>query len=564
MVSGNLVFPLIGGLGFFFVGMKMMSEGLKKIAGDRLKTILHFVTRFPVSGVLAGMLVTCLIQSSSATTVMVIGFVNAGLLTLRQAIGVIMGANVGTTMTAWLVSSMSILKITNYALPAVGVGFAVMTFGKTRKARSWGEVLVGFGMLFVGLDFIKDSFLPFQESVFIKNLFTQLADNPLLGVLVGIIITVLLQSSSATIAIVQVMAFNGLVSFEAAIPLILGDNIGTTVTAQLAASAGANLNARRAAMSHTLFNLFGVAYMLFFVYSGWYVKSIEFLVPGELTARNIMLHIAVAHSVFNVINVLVFLPFTGALEKASIFFVPKRKGALDLGPQYLERHLLDTPPLAMEQAKKETIYMLTVASKAVHSAVNIFLTDDPKEIESVSEYEKTTDTLQSEITQYLIDLSQRELSPEDSEELPVWMHNVNDLEKIGDRAQNIAELARRKIDKGLSFTGEALAEARIIWDTVRQMLVEAEQSLRDNDVELAKKMLAREAFINDFYDRSKAAHVQRLNQGVCHLGAGFVFLEFIDNMEKIGDRLTNVAQSVIGKMKWRVKEEKAPLPSQVV
>ncbi|MCK5082326.1 MAG: Na/Pi cotransporter family protein, partial [Candidatus Omnitrophica bacterium] len=318
-MNTEMIFQLIGGLGFFFFGMKTMSEGLKKIAGAKLKNFLHAVTKHRVYGVLIGTLVTLFVQSSSATTVMVIGFVNAGLLGLKQAITVIIGANIGTTFTAWLVSSMSVFKISQYALPAIGIGFAIMSLGRTKK-KHWGQVLFGFGILFIGLHYMKEAFDPLKDSESVKNIFITFSNYPLLGVLAGLVFTVLLQSSSATIAIVQVLAFNGVITFDAAIPIILGDNIGTTITAQLAA-VGANINARRAAMSHTLFNVIGTVYMLIFVYLGWFSQFINFVIPGEITLTNIMFYIAVSHSTFNVINTLVFLPFVGLLEQVSVWLV---------------------------------------------------------------------------------------------------------------------------------------------------------------------------------------------------------------------------------------------------
>jgi len=306
-MSKDLIFLLIGGLGIFFFGMQIMSDGLEKIAGDRLKAILSMVTKLPIIGILVGAAITCLIQSSSATTVMVVGFVNASLLTLKQAIGVIIGANIGTTFTAWLVSSMSVFKVTQYALPAIGIGFALKSFGKTKNARFWGLVIMGFGMLFMGLDFMKDAFMPLKDSQQVKDMFMQFGDNPLLGILVGCIVTMLIQSSSATIAIVQIMAFNGIISFPAAITLMLGGDIGTTITAQLAA-VGTNLPARRAAMAHTLFNFIGVAYMLFFVYTGLFTRFINYIIPGEMTPMNIMVYIAVANTLFKVVNAGIFLP----------------------------------------------------------------------------------------------------------------------------------------------------------------------------------------------------------------------------------------------------------------
>jgi phosphate:Na+ symporter len=546
----EIVFQLIGGLGFFFFGMKTMSEGLKKIAGDKLKNFLHSVTKHRIYGVLVGTLVTVLIQSSSATTVMVVGFVNAGLLGLKQAITVIIGANIGTTFTAWLVSSMSVLKISQYALPAVGIGFAIMTLTKTNK-KHWGQVMLGFGLLFVGLDFMKDAFAPLKHSEHIKDLFITFSDQPILGVLVGLVFTVLLQSSSATIAIVQVLAFNGVISFEAAIPIVLGDNIGTTITAQMAAM-GTNLNARRAAMSHTVFNVTGTAYMLIFVYLGWFSALVNAIIPGEITTTNIMFHIAVAHSTFNVVNTIVFLPFISFLESISILLVPKTAGAIDLGTQYLEKHLLETPPLALEQIRKENIYMLGVAKKCVTNAVDSFLDSDLKKIAKVLELETVTDNLQSEITQYIIELSQHNLLPKESRSLPVLIHNVNDLERIGDHSQNLAELARRKIEGKMPFTDAAINEIHLIWDQIQMMFTEAEDALINNNIKAARTMLEREEKINKLQNDFKQSHVVRLNEGSCQLNSGFIFIEFIDNLEKVGDRLTNIAQSVIGKMEWSV------------
>ena len=559
-MSAEMVFQLIGGLGFFFFGMKTLSEGLKKIAGDKLKNFLHAVTKHRIYGVFVGTLVTLLIQSSSATTVMVVGFVNAGLLGLKQAITVIIGANIGTTFTAWLVSSMSVLKITKYALPAVGFGFALMTLTKTKK-KHWGQVLLGFGLLFVGLDYMKDAFGPLKHSQQVIDLFVTFSNHPMLGVLAGIVFTVLLQSSSATIAIVQVLAFNGVISFEAVIPIILGDNIGTTITAQLAAI-GSNLNARRAAMSHTVFNVIGTMYMLIFVYLGWFSVFVNFIIPGDLTATNVMFHIAVAHSSFNVLNMLVFLPFIGFLEYISILLVPKTADAVDFGTQYLERHLLNTPPLALEQVSNESLYMLSVAKKSVLNAVESFLNDDLKKIQKVLELETVTDNLQSEITQYIIELSQRNLMPNESQSIPVLIHNVNDLERIGDHAQNLAELSRRKIEEKLSFSAFAISEINQMWDEVRMMLQEAADALKSGNITIAHKMLEREDRINQLQNKFKQSHVQRLNEGICQLNAGFIFIEFVDNLEKIGDRLTNIAESVIRQMKWEVIKKKKNLVSE--
>ncbi len=547
----QLIFFLIGGLGLFFYGMQTMSDGLKKIAGTRLKNILHMMTRVPLIAVLVGAAVTCFIQSSSATSIMVIGFVNAGLVSLRQAISVIMGANIGTTFTAWLVSSMSVFKITHYALPAIGIGFFTLTFARRKSVRFWGQVLMGFGMLFLGLSMMKDAFEPLRDSPHLQELFVSFARNPLLGVLVGTVATMLLQSSSATIAIVQVLAFNGLISFPAAIPLILGDNIGTTITAQIAA-AGANTNARRVAMSHTLFNVIGTAYMLGFVYSGWFVKAVDMLIPGSITLKNVMFYIAVAHSVFNVTNTLVFLPFLGFIEKATVILVPKKKGAVELKPQFLERHLLNTPAIALEQAVKEMVRMLGLATTSVSTAVKSFLERQSGLFKQIPELEEAVDSLQSEITCYLVELSQNNLSPEYSESLPVLLHSVNDIERIGDHSENIVELAERAIDEKLQFSDEALQEATLMWNELHSMCIETRIALKKNDIRAAQSVLSREKKINLLQKELKKAHVDRLGKACCDLRAGVVFIDFIDNLEKIGDHLTNIAEGVIGKMRWKL------------
>lgn len=544
----ELIFSLIGGLGFFFFGMKTMSEGLKKIAGKRLKSILHIATKIPIIGLLIGALVTCLLQSSSATTVMVVGFVNAGLLGLRQAISIIMGANIGTTFTAWLVSSMSVFKITTYALPLVGIGFALNTFGRTKNSKFWGQVIMGFGILFIGLGFMKDAFAPLKESQHLKDIFTTLSFNPLLGILAGIIFTVLLQSSSATIAIVQVLAFSGVISFPAAIPLIIGDNIGTTITAQLA-SIGTNVASRRTAVSHTLFNVFGALYMLFFIYNGWFVKFIEFIIPGGITLKNIMFYIAVSHSLFNVFNSLIFLPFIGILEKICIRLVPQKKDAVDIGPQYLERHLLATPSIALEQATKEIVRMLGLSKHAVDEAMRAFFDKDYKLLGKVREKEDAIDNLQVEITNYVVQISQGNLTPEESERLPVLLHSVNDVERIGDHAENIAELAERAIEEKLPFSDMAVNDLRTMYAEVEVMMDDVEEAFLSQDMERAKKALEREEKINKMQLELRAGHIARLNERKCKPLSGVIFLDCVNNLEKIGDHLTNIAQAVNGALR---------------
>lgn len=545
----DILFGLIGGLGLFLFGMKLMSEGLRKVAGDRLRKILRLLTKNPLIGVLVGTGVTCLIQSSSATTVMVVGLVNAGLLTLRQAIGVVMGANIGTTFTAWLVGFIGAFKITMYALPAIGIGFVLTTLGKTKRLKFWGQVLLGFGILFLGLGIMKEAFTPLKDSPTLKNVFEQFSRHPLLGVLVGVVFTMLLQSSSATIATVQILAFQGIISFNAAIPLILGDNIGTTITAQIA-SIGTGRSARRTAMAHTLFNVIGVAYMLPLVWVGIYAKAVEFLIPGPITTHNIMISIAVAHSAFNIFNTLVFLPMVGVLEKITSKIIPGEVEEIAAEPKYLERHLLDTPPVAIEQATKEIVRMIGIGRDAVSNAMSGFFSRNPKLLEKVSPKEEAIDNLQKEITKYLVELSQRSLTGDESEKLPALLHSVNDVERIGDHAENLVELADRAIDEKLPFSAYAMGELKDMYGEVDTMIAEVTKALEASDRRIAAKALEREETLNRFQIELRQNHIQRLNNGTCFILSGVIFLDMVNNLEKIGDHLTNIAQAVLGSFQW--------------
>ena len=546
MLFKDLVFGLFGGLALFLFGMKTMSTGLKKVAGARLKGILAALTQRPIVGLLVGAGITCLVQSSSATTVMVVGFVNAGLLTLKQAVSVILGANIGTTFTAWLISFMAIFKVTHYALPAIAVGYGLQVFGRTQRAREWGHVLFGFGILFVGIGVMKDAFDPLSDDPHVKELFCTLSRQPIYGVFVGAIATMLLQSSSATVAMVQLLAFNGLMDFPTAIPIILGDNIGTTITAQIAAI-GANRTAKRAAMAHTLFNLIGASYMLIPVYLGLYSKVIESIVPVELTQESIMLHIAVSHSVFNIFNAILFLPFIHVLVKITTRLIPFRDEMLveSAQPRYLEKRLLDTPPVALEEARNEIVNMAKLAQRAVNHAVLGFFSKDSKILNKVSDEEDSIDLYQGEITRYLIELSQRNLSEEETEKLPVLLHSVNDLERVGDHSENVVELGRRMIEQGLDFSSQARKELEDIWNETCAMLDGVILALESQEHMEAKKILKHEDNVNRLRREFRTSHEQRVREGACDLRAGIIFIDFVDNMEKMGDHLTNIAQAVM-------------------
>jgi len=551
----EMIFGTVGGLGLFLFGMGLMADGLKKVAGQRLKNVLASLTRNRVIAVLVGAGVTCLIQSSSATTVMTVGFVNAGLLTLKQALCVVLGANIGTTFTAWLVSVFGLFTITDYVLPIVGLGFFLTLGGRTQKQKSLGEILLGFGVLFLGIHFMKEGFAGVEDSQGVQKALVWLGHNPLLAVLAGAAITMLVQSSSASIAMVQMLAFQGAfgadwdVVLRVTIPYILGDNIGTTITAQIAALR-ASRNAKRTAMGHTMFNAIGVAYILPLVWIGRFADLVEWVSPFELSQNTIMVHIAIAHSTFNVVNTLVFLPIIGALEWTVMKIVPVTQAELAQAPAGLEKHLLDTPVIALEQAERESVRMAETAKKAVLAAVEGLLEDDKAKLATVRKMEDITDTFQYEITSYLSDLSSRQLSEEVSVELPVLLHTVNDLERIGDHAVNIAEIAERKIDGKLSFSEAARSEAGQVAAEIHQMFDHVIAALRDKNLEEAKSALGNESNLNIMQIEFRRSHVKRMTDGISTPERGLIFIDLVDNVEKIGDHLTNIAQAVIGGLQW--------------
>jgi phosphate:Na+ symporter len=552
----DMIFRTVGGLGLFLFGMLLMSEGLKKIAGQKLKKTLESMTSTPFKAFLVGAGITAVIQASGATTVIAIGLVNAGMLTLRQAIGVIIGSNVGTTVTAWIVSVSGLaLDITLYSLPIVGVGFLLHIGGRTRKMKCLGEIMLGFGILFLGIGFMKDAFAPLQGNAKVHEAFVALGSRPLLAIFVGIVATILLQSSSAFIGIVQLLAIQGAfgenwqTALNVSIPFILGSNIGTTITAQIAALQ-ANRNSKRAAWAHTMFNVIGSVIAYPFAYLGWYSAFVQAISPWELGPSTIAAEIAIAHSIFNIVNSGVFLPLTGLLETIVVKLVPLKPSEVAMAPMVLEKHLLDTPVLALEQAERESVRMAETAKKAVLAAVEGLLEDDKAKLATVRKMEDITDTFQYEITSYLSDLSSRQLSEEVSAELPVLLHTVNDLERIGDHAVNIAEIAERKIDGKLSFSEAAMGEARQVATEIHQMFDHVIAALRDKNLEEAKSALGNESNLNIMQIEFRRSHVKRMTDGISTAERGLIFIDLVDNVEKIGDHLTNIAQAVIGGLQW--------------
>ena len=551
----EMIFNTVGGLGLFLYGMGTMSDGLKKVAGKKLKSLLASLTKRPLIAVSVGALTTCLIQSSSATTVMTVGFVNAGLLTLRQALCVVLGANVGTTMTAWLVSSMGVFKITAYALPAIAFGFLMQVASKTQRKRSIGQIILGFGVLFIGIGFMKDGFAPLKDSEQVQQALIWLGSKPILAVLAGSIITMLLQSSSASIMMIQTLAFSGAfgedwnTALAVSIPFILGDNIGTTITAQIA-SLRTSRNSKRVAWGHTMFNVLGVCYVLPLVWLGIFMKIVMWIAPGQLSKATIMVYIAVAHSMFNVFNTFIFLPLIGLIEKFLLKVIPITATEAEEEPVVLEENLLHTPEIALTQAKSEIIRMARRAMKAVKSANEGLAESNMSMIEKTRRIEDTIDDSQNEITSYLVSLSQRQLSDQVSIQLPVLLHMVNDLERVGDHAVNIAEIAERRMEQKLTFSEDAVTDSGTMTKETYDMFDNIIAALENNSIQAAHAALASENRLNRMQVRFRRSHVQRMTDGTCSARSGLIFIDLVDNLEKIGDHLTNIAQSVIGGIQW--------------
>ena len=551
----EMIFGTAGGLGLFLYGMILMSESLKKVAGKKLKGILESMTKKRIVGCLVGAGITALIQSSSAATVMVVGFVNAGLLTLKQAISVIIGTNIGTTATAWLVSisGFETLEITSYALPAIAIGFGMQIFGRTRTIKNVGGIILGFGILFIGIDFMKGAFAGMEGSPSTQAFFLKMAHNPILAILSGMVVTALIQSSSAAVASIQLLAMSKAfgsdwtVALNMSIPFILGSNIGTTITAQLAALR-ANLNARRTAWAHTMFNIIGALVCVWFI--KWIAELVHIIAPWELTGATIGATIAIAHTTIKIFEAAFFLPLTGVLEKLVLKVVPQKPGDVLMRPTTLERHLFETPELAMNQARREIVRMARASKRAVNQAVEGLVEDNIKKLDIARTTEDITDTLQYEITSYLAALSTREISNEMSSELPVLLHMINDLERIGDHAVNIVEIAERKIEQKLTFSDIALSDAGQLKKEAEQMCDYIITALENNDTDAAKSALINEDNLNKMQINLRRSHVQRMSEGLCSPEAGLIFCDLVDNVEKVGDHLTNVAQAVIGGLQW--------------
>ncbi len=539
----NIAISLIGGLGMFLYGMNVMGDGLQKAAGEKLKKIIEMLTTNKIMGVLVGTLVTGIIQSSSATTVMTIGFVNAGIMSLQQAVGVIMGANIGTTVTAQLVS----FNIEKYAPVAIGIGMVFWFFTKKKNIKNISEILIGFGILFVGMNFMKEAAAPVSEMSQVHDAMLYLSKNPVLGILAGFLITGTIQSSSASIGILIVLASQGLLPITAALPILYGDNIGTCVTSLLS-TIGASRNARRAAIMHLCFNVIGT--LLFIIVLS---KPIIALVTS-IDPTNVPRQIANAHTLFNVVNVIVLLPFSTYLVKLATKLVPYTEDE-DLEnihtTKFLDERILETPSIALSNTVDEVIRMASRSTRALNSAYDAVKTFSHERREKTFEYERMINTLQLDITNYLFALSNRNLSDIERIKADVLFHIVNDIERVGDHADNIAEISQFMEDKKVIFTEDARKELDTIFELASKNFYDSITALKTSDFELAATITEREREINILEQNARNSHMARLHAGTCSVEAGIYFLDIISNLERISDHSINITEE-LGRMSGHV------------
>ena len=540
----GMLFEFIGGLGMFLYGMNIMADGLQKSAGGKMKKLMEFLTKNRFVAILVGAGITAIIQSSSATTVMVVGFVNAGMLSLAQAVGVIMGANIGTTITAWIVSMSewgSIFKPEFFAPVLVGIGAFCILFAKAEKKKKLGEILVGFGILFIGLTFMSGAITPYRDAPIFAQAFTVLGKNPILAILTGAVVTAIIQSSSASVGILQTLAINGVVNWQSAIFITLGQNIGTCVTALLS-SAGAGKNAKRASVIHLLFNALGavifgiVMYVVFKFNAAWASSTIN------------SVEISVFHTVFNIANTLVLLPFANALVKLSEKIVPgnddEEQGEESIADELrrrLDRRLLASPALAIETALKEVNHMGQLALDNTKLALVSVGSLDKKQMKEVHRNENIVNELEKALTSFLVEINNQSLTEEQHLVVKNLLYTISDIERVADHADNIAELAESMKEDKVQFSEKGTKDLESISKVAMKALTNALEAREKNSLAAVKETEKYEDKVDALEDELREKHIQRLSKGKCVPESGVIFLDIISNLERISDHASNIA-----------------------
>lgn len=556
METALIAITMAGGLAFFLFGMNILGTGLEKASSGRMEKTLEKMTSNVFKSLLVGLVVTAAIQSSSATTVIVIGLVNAGILKLKNAIGVIMGANIGTTVTSVILSFaqvdksgasptfLTFLKPTTLAPIIAVIGIVVVMGCKRPKQKNIGEIMLGFGILFNGMFIMTEAVEPLSQNPAFETLFSTLT-NPILGILAGTLITALIQSSSASIGILQAVASSGFVTYASAIPIIMGQNIGTCITS-LIASIGANKNAKRAAMVHLYFNIIGT--IIFFTV----VYTIQHFVGFSFWNDSIdMAEISGVHIIFNVMTTIIFIPFTSLLEKLAIFTIKDKKSSTDdddtdIEVVVLDERFLRSPSVALNQCERVIKSMGEYSKRNFSRSIKLFAKFDSKKAESIREYEDAIDRMEDKSNNYLLSLTKSDLTEHENKTISHYLKLVSEFERIGDYSMNILELAQRLYDKQGKFSPKAEKELLAISDAVNEIIDMAITSYANNDIMLATRIEPLEETIDTMEDTLKFRHIERLKQGKCTIEGGLIFLELLTNLERVSDHCSNIAVYIIG------------------
>lgn len=547
------VLSMVGGLALFLYGMHAMGEGLSRASGGRLEKILERLTSSTLKGVLLGAGVTAVIQSSSATTVMVVGFVNSGIMTLQRAVGIIMGANIGTTITSWILSLSGIegdnilikmLKPSSFSPILAIIGVAMLLFSRKDKKKDAGTIMIGFAVLMTGMDMMSAAVKPLANVPEFTNLFLMF-ENPILGMIAGAVLTAVIQSSSASVGILQALCVTGAVSYGSALPIIMGQNIGTCVTALLSAI-GAKKNAKRTAFVHLYFNLIGTIVFMTVFYSLNVFVHFGFLEDAANAAG-----IAVVHTTFNVLATLLWLPFNNLLVKLAMLTVRDNKADDShvekslAGLQALDDRFLENPGLAMAQCRDVCAHMAQVTVDALGTAIDQLDTYSEERLEDVVENENIVDKYEDRLGTYLVQLAKHELQTKDSHTLSVLLHSIGDVERISDHAVNIVNAAKEIYDKNLSFSEAAVGELEVFSAAVKEVTRLAMEAMKTEDYEMAKKVEPLEEVIDDIADEMKQRHIDRLREGRCTIELGFILSDLTTSYKRIADHCSNIAVCLI-------------------
>lgn len=541
----DLIIPFVGGLGMFIYGMQIMSQGLENAAGNKMKSILEALTKNKLMGVLLGAVITAVIQSSSATTVMVVGFVNAGIMSLTQAMGVIMGANIGTTMTAWIVAAgewAQFLSPSKMAPIAIGVGVVLMMVGKRRSTKDVASIIVGFGLLFVGISTMSSAVSPLKQNEAFCNMFVTLGGNPILGILVGAGVTAIIQSSSASVGILQSLAAAGLVPFNAAIYIIMGQNIGTCITAIMSAM-GAKKAAKTASIMHLLFNVIGTV-----IFSVGAIAFFTVVKPVWGFDNISQTQISVVHTIFNIATTLLLFWFSNGI----IFLAKKISGfkedEKDESFVHLDDRMLETPSIALQSTVSEVGRMGDVVKETLDIARRVLFTRSQEDIQALKDDETTVDKLCAGITEYAIKITKLQISEKEHEYVTRMLQIVSDIERISDYCENIAEAAEELAEKKLEFSEIGAKELQEMINVCADAYVYAIDAFVKNDKDLALKVIENETRADDMEIKLRAKHIQRLANHQCNTETGIIFLDTVLWMERISDHSRNIAEEILEHM----------------